>query len=1137
MSLPERQRRDRSKLRPMGMKVSPTEEREDAGVRHVECFFRDELRWLFRVQRRFDYGIDAHAEIVNLDFPETLVTGRLLAVQVKSGDSFFDEPDSERGWRFRDSNDHLAYWLGGSLPTVVVLVNSRREAYWEVISTRTVTENADRFSLVVPRSHPLDATAAEALISLARRADGVSEQFPRHLAVLSPGVVELLQRIETVDQLGAARLAEYLAGGRRAPALTADAMISAEPSWLIGSPIADAMWRAVGVYASDHNCFSLAAEAFLRAAELEGPDMTRDVVQAGLLLLASDREEARAQLVRARELGQVLLADIGLSQLEVPVDDGKPFPVPASVQNAGSEQLAAEPIAMMFLAENANRSGRVDEAIEFAERAVAAAHLRDTRTRLELAKLHHRRALMTDMAPAEFRRALVFASEVVEERRRWDGPSSEALALQLDILIATDMEAAVEAALPDCEGGRARQTEVADPEIARRGAFAALAVDRADAYRAFLTRLPDGPNQRELGVLEGEATSRPPTERIDGYRRVLDESADPGMAVRVVAALVRLGVWPPEADDLHQRAVLPDETYRILTACYQARSGDRVLGIARLREMANRSAHAAHELVVVIEELEGPERAIEEAEKQSTVWPAAGLALQLLDLYGKNGREDQAAGMIERRIGDDGWPSAVRMNLANWYIGHTADKGLYDQAMAFAARAMQFGDSPALTWSYIKVIFLKGDVVAARTALARHRPDPVGAEEMKLFIQLHFGVELTVDDAQVLIEIAHGLPDGALREVAVGMLVREVLLAPPQPGTRHSDQAKLDVGRLQEQIRNRPGGMLRLAAGDDATLREAMAPDQPDPAEYQKIATEVGQGRRAVAEIARFVAAPYATAIIRRPGGVVPAIDLSPGVRAAGRAAAGEALKSGRCVADLSSLHLLTLLGDDDRLRIITSLRRMLIARSSVTDATMTRERFREIDLSSYTAAILKDGTVQRSTLSLEQKQYLRESALALELIASQTESAHPSIRTDAPADTLALAEEQSEPLWCDDIALRQQARQRGVRAFSIIDLFDALEGNAGAGRPFSGDARPRRPLRRGSSVRRLAHHCAGPRQLLGCRSRIAALTANRMVAASCASGATHVARDRDSCCGPLARGALHGHASGVVRLRQRCAR
>jgi len=50
-----------------------------------------------------------------------------------------------------------------------------------------------------------------------------------------------------------------------------------------------------------------------------------------------------------------------------------------------------------------------------------------------------------------------------------------------------------------------------------------------------------------------------------------------------------------------------------------------------------------------------------------------------------------------------------------------------------------------------------------------------------------------------------------------------------------------------------------------------------------------------------------------------------------------------------------------------------------------------------------------------------------------------PAAAEDAPADSLAIARESGLPLWCDDMALRQQARHRGLPAFSLLDLITEL--------------------------------------------------------------------------------------------------
>ena len=71
-----------------------------AAVTHTQLAVEDELGWLFRAQPTEDYGIDPHAEVVDGED----VRGRLLALQIKGGVSWFAEPRAtlreaaEGGW-------------------------------------------------------------------------------------------------------------------------------------------------------------------------------------------------------------------------------------------------------------------------------------------------------------------------------------------------------------------------------------------------------------------------------------------------------------------------------------------------------------------------------------------------------------------------------------------------------------------------------------------------------------------------------------------------------------------------------------------------------------------------------------------------------------------------------------------------------------------------------------------------------------------------------------------------------------------------------------------------------------------------------------------------------------------------------
>jgi hypothetical protein len=74
------------------------DEIDRAGVNLVAYRVTTLLRWIFREQPTSDYGIDAHAEVRADGNP----TGRLVGLQIKTGNSYFDEPTND-GWIYQDS--------------------------------------------------------------------------------------------------------------------------------------------------------------------------------------------------------------------------------------------------------------------------------------------------------------------------------------------------------------------------------------------------------------------------------------------------------------------------------------------------------------------------------------------------------------------------------------------------------------------------------------------------------------------------------------------------------------------------------------------------------------------------------------------------------------------------------------------------------------------------------------------------------------------------------------------------------------------------------------------------------------------------------------------------------------------------
>lgn len=123
----------------------------------------NELRWYPREPTAPDYGIDLYVECADDGVPN----GRMLGLQVKGGSSFFTER-SDEGVVFRGQQRHLDYWLGHSLPVLVVLYHpDEQAAWWQAVTPENVELTGTGWKLLVPSGQRLDARAAPLLTRLA----------------------------------------------------------------------------------------------------------------------------------------------------------------------------------------------------------------------------------------------------------------------------------------------------------------------------------------------------------------------------------------------------------------------------------------------------------------------------------------------------------------------------------------------------------------------------------------------------------------------------------------------------------------------------------------------------------------------------------------------------------------------------------------------------------------------------------------------------------------------------------------------------------------------------------------------------------------------------------------------------------
>lgn len=123
-----------------------------------------------------DEGIDAQIEWAD---ERGRPNGRLIAVQVKSGASYFKNP-TQGGWRYSLRESHLEYWGKYALPVILVLYDpDKDEAYWQVVLPEKLSRTAvGGYTIFIPEAQVLDVSSLPALQQLA------NEGLPQEPAAL-----------------------------------------------------------------------------------------------------------------------------------------------------------------------------------------------------------------------------------------------------------------------------------------------------------------------------------------------------------------------------------------------------------------------------------------------------------------------------------------------------------------------------------------------------------------------------------------------------------------------------------------------------------------------------------------------------------------------------------------------------------------------------------------------------------------------------------------------------------------------------------------------------------------------------------------------------------------------------------------
>lgn len=1038
----------------------------DNGAHGVGALFNYELQWIFRKLNESDFGIDAQVELVLGGSP----SGRVLAVQVKAGPSWFsEETPTKDGWVFREDTLRLReYWLNYVDPVLLVLYDpATHTAYWQHITPETAVVTGKGFKVVVPASQRVHASSYRALAALARQAppDGLTEL----LRGLPARCGNWLLMCDEINPMLARGLAANLVDGRDDPEQTANTVTD---GW--GEEQQQAAWLAVGEYAIAYGATQAAAECFLAADQAKDgqPGSGRLRAFAGAMLAPTDPDRARALLLDGLSVPDSrLLAAVGLAVLDHGANLG-PVPVPTEVTD-DPDGAAREPTVQRFLADQRMRVGDWDAATAHHEQALAhAPNSPDQQIALADALLKRATGISGVLVGADYRRAAGLAETARAELRRWRGDSVPAAHLLMQIkILAADETSAFRVALAQPEG-EATAEEAASPQLALGAARIAYGhgdIARGDSF-AVVVEASDDPSWRaNLGANRADAVGAALADREAAWRAVLAVDQDLGRRVAACSHLAGLGCWPlPELDDINDAGWLAPGIHEVLHAYALAASGDEASALALLRRLRDSSLPAAEQYAQLLERQGRVNEAVQACEDASTRFGYDRLELLALDILTRTRDAARFLAKATELLGRSDLPyrlrHAIRAKLIEQYTGRhdwtrcerLAQDGLRE--IVHLQADLNTGRTDALTaplsaatdlaelrrqyaWMIIIINqFNQGQYQRAYQTLDELRPEARSEVEATTWFDLHQLQDWTPDRAEAALELAESpaqpieLARRILFTLKRSISSNDPALASVRERIEQAWQAHADQ-HVPQPVQISLDQYAALLHATNARTAPAMQ--------------TVWQGTAPVGAMSAATGRPYLFTLAERAAGFLPAVDADNEAYRREVEAAAAAL--GNPIA-VETTALFVSAGVLDKWSLIAAeFSDLLIAAPAVYDVLLSQVHAHALTQDAVTISMASEedqllvepvaDNVRRDVVTLCR-------AVGDAVQSCRTVSTPTSANVDDEPPTgangpwwagVTVAAAHTVPLYSDDIVVRARARARGVTAFGTLALLEAL--------------------------------------------------------------------------------------------------
>lgn len=1038
-----------------------------------------QMGWFFRSQEVSDQGIDAHVEEVRLveeDGKPTREagTGRLIALQIKGGPSYFDRP-SPNGWWFPFDAKKAQLWLEHALPVIVVLVDLENDVvYWQRISGATVQSTGQGYKVEVPLSQTMSTAGPEWSLIASGLENLAEARFELALKQLPPGVGTALEQRPRTERADAALMAYHLAEGRANPRGTAQSLLAASPIWIERN--SSWAWETIASYAAQYEQYDVSSDAFERAARASTERAGKLLAAAAFNRMDVDPVRSQVLLDEASATGDApLLVAVGRALLAHPEGDASPISLDPilSVEN---DEIRRSSVVQGFLAEQAMRADDLDAAVRHFRLQMEVDQQNTNALRLG-AEILRRRGI-SNGSQDDIAEAVRLLESAINQRRAWAGPTVE---LVVELAQAYGWDGRFEDVLQLClpaPRGTATQEEFNDPRILRFVLYAAHFLGRRGLVDELAQRLGVTVSDQILKVRVG-LSDPSPSEARELWREEFDRAVAAAeykeIAIAAVA-LANLNVDKREALRPYvEQSIMPSSLLELVGALFVAIS-DLDAGLPALRALALNDPLAAEHTILKLREAG---RLIEAAETCQTLHAASGNSWYLLQrafclIEAEHDSAESAATLAVNA--SQGHP-LERARLLTYLGGKEADRGNWAAAEGHLTNALKLFEAPgpAEVWRVVIAQLNQGKAAQAARTISNYRPDVRSKEEAELWAYAHSGVQWDEARASEALSLALRFPDPKLSTALLGQIVTNTYSEDHEVGGEAGEPDELGGRRRlgqnavsselhrkafaalqdlvtefgeQTGIRVLQGKPEELLSDVTSLLKERAKADE----EFGELIKGVRDARLPIGFLAALRRHGYATTLVQRALGVLVAASADDDEHEEEVGFARTAL--GKSVV-LDAAALLTLTGNGSLKALSGHFVSLQIAAATRNDVNRAVFDIRSSAGSPGTlrwdpdasSLIFQDLAEDEFTRQLRRAEALNDftQKLPTRVVANVKVLGElgQEVEHGPWAHAIQLALDDAVALWSDDLGLRRLARELGVPAFGTPALVDALRDNS----------------------------------------------------------------------------------------------